>query len=277
MRIDAHHHVWDLSVREEPWTAGLDTLQRSFSLSDVSPALTANHFDATVVVQTVTVPDETTELLALAAAEPIVAGVVGWVDLTAEDVPTRLAALGAQPGGESLVGIRHPAQDEVDPRWLCRSPVRRGLSAVAEAGLAYDLLVRPPQLAGAIETVASLPELRFVLDHAGKPDIADGALQPWASQMADLSIEPNVVVKLSGLVTEADHDAWTVDQLRPYVDVLLEEFGPERIMFGSDWPVCLLAASYDTWVNAATALTASVTAAEREAIFGGTAARWYRL
>jgi len=274
-RIDAHHHVWDLAVRDQPWTADLPPLRRSFALSDVQPALAANHFDATVVVETINVADETPELLALAAAEPIVAGVVGWVDLTARDVPTRLAALGAQPGGETLVGIRHQVQGESDPRWLCRPDVRRGLAAVAEAGLAYDLLVVPSQLAAAVDTVQALPQLRFVLDHAAKPDIAHGELDPWRSQIAALGALPNVAAKLSGLVTETD--TWTVDRLRPYADVLIEAFGAERVMFGSDWPVCLLAASYDEWVAAAGDLTSGLSDSERAAVFGGTAAQWYGL
>jgi L-fucono-1,5-lactonase len=277
LRVDAHLHVWDLGVRPQPWTLGMPELSRSFSLADVQPALAANHFDATVLVQTVTVPDETPELLALAAREPLVAGVVGWTDLTDPDVGTRLAAVAAGAGGTSLVGIRHQVQAEPDPRWLCRRDVRRGLAAVADNDLAFDLVVRPLQLPAAAETAAELPQLRFVLDHGGKPDIAAGGLEPWASDIADLSLMPNVAVKLSGLVTEADHDAWTVEQLRPYVDVLLEAFGPDRVMFGSDWPVCLLATSYDVWVAAATALTAGLTEAERREIFGSTAARWYRL
>ena len=277
VRIDAHLHVWDLAVRPQPWTVGMPDLQRSFSLPDVQPALAANHFDAVVVVQTLAVPDETPELLALAAREPVVAGVVGWTDLTDPEVRTRLAALTAQPGAASLIGIRHLVQDEPDPRWLCRRDVRRGLAAVADAGLAFDLLVRPSQLAAAVETAAELPQLQFVLDHGGKPDIAAGGLEPWASDIADLSLMPNVAVKLSGLVTEADHTAWTVEQLRPYADVLIEAFGPDRIMFGSDWPVCLLATTYEVWVATATALTAGLTGAERQEIFGGTAARWYRL
>ena len=164
-RIDAHLHVWDLGVRPQPWTTGMTELERSFSLADVRPALAVNHFDAAIVVQTVTVPDETPELLALAAREPVVGGVVGWTDLTDPDVATRLAALAAAPGGASLVGIRHQVQDEPDPRWLCRRDVRRGLAAVADAGLAYDLLIRPLQLPAAVETAAELPQLRFVLDH----------------------------------------------------------------------------------------------------------------
>jgi L-fuconolactonase len=276
MRIDSHHHVWDLAVRDQPWTADLPALRRSFALSDVQPALAANHFDRTVIVQTITVADETPELLGLAQAEPTVAGVVGWLDLTVPDVPTRLAALGAQPGGESLVGIRHQVQGETDPRWLCRPDVRRGLAAVAEAGLTYDLLVVPPQLPAAIETAAALPELRFVLDHAGKPDIAHDGLDGWRAHIVELGALPNVAVKLSGLVTEAG-PGWTVDQLRPYAGVLFDAFGPDRIMFGSDWPVCLLVTSYDGWVDAAEQLTADLSEAERAAVFGGAAARWYGL
>ena len=252
-------------------------LQRSFSLAEIQPALTVDRFDAVIVVQTLAVPEETTELLALATREPVVAGVVGWTDVTAPDLRTWLAGLAAAPGGASLVGIRHLVQDEPDPRWLCRRDVRRGLVAVADAGLAFDLLIRPHQLPAAVETAAELPQLRFVLDHGGKPDIAAGGLEPWASDIADLSLMPNVAVKLSGLVTEADHDAWTVEQLRPYTDVMIEAFGPDRIMFGSDWPVCLLATSYEVWVATATALTAGLTEAERQQIFGAAAARWYRL
>ena len=275
--MDALLHVWDLAVRPQPRTVGMPELQRSFSLAEIQPALTVDRFDAVIVVQTLAEPEETTELLALAAREPVVAGVVGWADVTAPDLRTRLAGLAAALGGTSLVGIRHLVQDEPDPRWLCRRDVRRGLAAVADAGLAFDLLIRPHQLPAAVETAAELSQLRFVLDHGGKPDIAAGGLEPWASDIADLSLMPNVAVKLSGLVTEADHDAWTVEQLRPYADVLIEAFGPDRIMFGSDWPVCLLATSYEVWVATATALTAGLTEAERQQIFGATAARWYRL
>lgn len=275
--MDAHLHVWDLAVRPQPWTVSTPELQRSFSLAEIQPALTVDRFDAVIVVQTLAVPEETTDLLALAAQEPVVAGVVGWADVTAPDLRTRLAGLAAALGGTSLVGIRHLVQDEPDPRWLCRRDVRRGLAALADAGLAFDLLIRPHQLPAAVETAAELSQLRFVLDHGGKPDIAAGGLEPWASDIADLSLMPNVAVKLSGLVTEADHDAWTVEQLRPYADVLIEAFGPDRIMFGSDWPVCLLATSYEVWVATATALMAGLTEAERQQIFGATAARWYRL
>jgi L-fuconolactonase len=230
-----------------------------------------------VLVQTITVAAETPELLDLAAREPMVLGVVGWVNLAAPGVAERLAQLRASAGGQWLAGIRHQVQEEPDPRWLCRPDVRRGLAAVCEAGLAYDLLLTPPQLDAAIETVAALPELRFVLDHAGKPPIRDRELEPWRDRIGQLARYGNVTCKLSGLVTEADPAAWTVDDLRPYADTLLDAFGPERLMFGSDWPVCLLAASYDQVTIAAEELTAGLSGAERAAVFGGTAARAYGL
>lgn len=274
MRIDAHHHLWDLDVRDQPWTAELPALRRSFGIDELRRAVVANDIDATVLVQTISVADETPELLALADAEPVIAGVVGWIDLTAPRAADQLARLKDGQGGRRLVGIRHQVQEEPDPSWLCRAGVRRGLAAVGEAGLAYDLLVKPQQLASAVDTVRALPDVRFVLDHAGKPAIRDGAIQPWQAEIAELAQLPNVAVKLSGLVTEAT-DEWTVEQLRPYVDVLLQAFEPFRIMFGSDWPVCLLAASYRDVVAAAQELTTQLSSAERDDVFGETAARWY--
>ncbi|MGH3504284.1 MAG: amidohydrolase family protein [Nocardioidaceae bacterium] len=275
-RVDAHHHVWDLAVRDQPWTADLPPLRRSFDLRELRPQLAAHGIDATVVVQTVTAPEETPELLALTAEAPVV-GVVGWVDLSAPDVADRLAELRGMGGGGTLVGIRHQVQEEADPRWLCRPDVRRGLSVLADADLAYDLLIVPHQLPAAVETTRALPGLRFVLDHAGKPAIADGALEPWRGDIWALAASPNVAVKLSGLVTEADHQAWTTDDLRRYADVLIESFGAHRMMFGSDWPVCLLAAGYSEVVAAAEELVAGLSPAEWARVFGGTAARWYRL
>jgi L-fuconolactonase len=267
--------VWDLSVRAQPWTSELPRLHRSFPMSELSPYLVANSFDATVVVQTVPVAAETEELLALCRTERRITGVIGWVDLLSAEVTERIAALQAQSG--ALVGLRHQVQDEPDPRWLCRDDVRRGLAAIAAAGLSYDLLVLPGQLPAAIETVRSLPELRFVLDHAAKPHIADRELEPWRSDIMALAALPNVAVKLSGLVTEAAPDNWAVATLRPYADVLLDAFGADRVMFGSDWPVCLLVAGYDEVVNIAEQLTSRLSVAERDAVFGMTAALWYRL
>jgi L-fuconolactonase len=276
-RVDAHHHVWDLGVRDQPWTAGLPQLRRSFALADLRPHLSANQVGLTVVVQTVCVAEETPELLALAAADPVIGGVVGWVDLCSPGVADELASLRERPGGDRLVGIRHQVQQEPDPRWLCRPDVRRGLRAVSAAGLAYDVVARPHQLSAVVETAVELDSVRFVLDHGGKPPVATGALSPWSAHIASLGLLSNVAVKFSGLVTEADHSAWTVEQLRPYADVLLGAFGAGRTMWGSDWPVCLLAAAYDEVVGAVEQLSAAMSAAERDAIFGGTARAWYAL
>jgi L-fuconolactonase len=237
--------------------------------------------EATVLVQTVPDPAETPEYLALAARSDAglrVAGVVGWVDLTAPDVADALAALTEAEGGDRLVGIRHGVQAEADPRWLCRPDVRRGLRAVGAAGLAYDLLTLPHQLPAAAETARDLPEVHFVLDHLSKPPVTRGETMPWADDLRALADRPNVAAKLSGLVTEADWTQWSVEGLRPYAEVALEAFGPARLMFGSDWPVCLLAAgSYGEVVDAARELTAGLSGAERAEVFAGTARRWYRL
>jgi predicted TIM-barrel fold metal-dependent hydrolase len=277
-RIDAHLHVWDLAVRDQPWTAGdLAPLHRSFALADVAAERERAGIDGVVLVQTLAVPEETPELLMLAGANPAVVGVVGWVDLTSADVSERLRRLQAEPFGDRLVGIRHLVQGEADPRWLCRPDVRRGLSAVADAGLAYDLLILPHQLAAAHETAAALPELRFVVDHLAKPAIATGSIEPWATGLRALASLPNVACKLSGMVTEADWTSWTVAQLRPYAESVLDAFGANRVLFGSDWPVCTLAGSYDEVARAAEHLVEALDPAEREAVFGGAARAAYRL
>ena len=273
MRIDAHHHVWDLVPQTPHWTEGIPALHRTFTLDDLRPALRAHRIDATVLVQTVPEEAETRELLLLAAEDSQVGAVVGWVELTAPDVADRLARLRELPGGSALVGVRHGVQDEADPDWLLRPDVRRGLAAVGAAGLAYDLLVRPDQLAAAVRTAAELPGVRFVLDHAGNPEIHPDAFGPWAEQLALLARSPNAAVKLSGLLTRSS--PWSTAALRPYTDTLLETLGPDRLMFGSDWPVCLLAAGYDQVVAATEEFTSALDARGREAVFGATAAHWY--
>lgn len=277
--VDSHHHVWDLSVRDQEWITGdaLAPIRRSFSLADLLPEARAAGVTATVLVQTVTVADETPEFLALAADSDLVAGVVGWTDLTRPDIGDTLGELRELPGGQRLVGIRHQVQGEPDPQWLLRPDVRRGLAAVGAAGLAYDLVVLPHQLPACVKAAQEHPGLTFVLDHVGKPPIATGALEPWATAIRSLAALPNTVCKLSGLVTEADPRTWTVDDLRPYADTVLDAFGPDRLMFGSDWPVCTLAATYEQVVCATKELTHSLTDGERAAAFGGTAERVYRL
>jgi L-fuconolactonase len=279
MTVDAHQHVWDLAVRDQDWITGpaVSPIRRSFGLADLAAVAGPAGVDTTVLVQTVTVAAETPELLALADRHPLVGAVVGWVDLTAPGVTDELAALAGGPGGRWLRGIRHQVQGEPDPRWLCRPDVRRGLAAVGAAGLVYELLVLPHQLPAAVAAAAALPEVRFVLDHCAKPPIASGELEPWATGIRRLAEQDNVVCKLSGLVTEADWATWRPADLAPYVEVVLEAFGPQRLAFGSDWPVCLLAASYAEVLGAAKALTARLSAAERDEIFAGTARRAYRL
>ncbi|MEU1530091.1 amidohydrolase family protein [Streptomyces fagopyri] len=279
MRVDAHHHVWDLSVRDQDWITGpgLRPLRRDFTVDDLRPEAAAAGIGRTVLVQTVTVAEETPEFLGLARESELIAGVVGWTDLTRPDVADELARLRELPGGRYLKGIRHQVQDEPEPDWLLRPDVRRGLAAVAAAGLVYDLVVLPHQLPGCVRAALDHPELTFVLDHLGKPPIADGALEPWAGDVRALAALPNTVGKLSGLVTEADLARWTVDDLRPYAETALAAFGPGRLMFGSDWPVCTLAASYTQVVAVSEELTDVLDEGERADVFGGTALRVYRL
>lgn len=272
--IDAHHHLWDPARREYPWMTGdaMDPIRRPYTVDDLRAVTKAAGVHATVLVQTVSSAEETAEFLATAAAEPVIAGVVGWVDLTAADVADRLAALDGP-----LAGVRHQVENEPDDDWLLRPEVLAGLSAVAAAGLAFDLLVRPSQLPAAAEVALRLPQLRLVLDHAAKPPIATGEWEPWASGVAALAGRENVVCKLSGLVTEADWTGWEVGHLRRYVDHVLDVFGPERLLFGSDWPVCELAASYEVVLDAAIALTGSLSDAERLAVFEHNARTVYGL
>ena len=274
--IDAHHHVWDLSVRDQPWLSGpgMAAIRRSFSLADLRPSARAAGVDATVLVQTVTVAAETPEMLALAAADPLVAAVVGWTDLTSPGIAGELARLAAGPGGEYLAGIRHQVQSEPDPDWLRRPSVIRGLRAVAAAGLCYDLVVLPHQLPAAGYAAAAVPGLTMVLDHAAKPPIATGELASWATAIKEFAARPNTVCKLSGLVTEAASGAPRAAFV-PVAEVVLSAFGPERVMFGSDWPVCLLAAGYADVLELADSLVPGLSGAERAAVFASTAARVY--
>ncbi|GHG32330.1 MULTISPECIES: amidohydrolase family protein [Amycolatopsis] len=274
-RVDAHHHLWQTSVRRHAWLDGEDTaaIRRDYTPADLREA--AVGIDATVLVQVLPDLEESVEFLAIAAAEPLIAGVVGWLDLTGS--PARdLERLRSAPGGGLLKGIRHLVEPEPDPRWLEREDVLAGLAAVRDAGLGYDLLVRPHQLPAATAAVRALPDLTFVLDHLAKPPIASGELEPWATDLATLAREPNVVAKLSGLVTEAGRP-WRVEDLRPYAETALTAFGPDRLMVGSDWPVCLLAGTYAEVMDTAESLLAELTPAERDAVRGGTASRVYGL
>ena len=252
MIIDAHQHFWDPADDSYPWMNGpAAPLRRVFSPADLRPELERAGVAATVLVQTRSSLAETEAFLALAATTSFVAGVVGWADLQHPGVADTIARLRRGPGGERLVGLRHQVHDEPDPDWLLRPAVRRGLDAVAAHGLAYDLLLRPREVPAAVALVRDMPGLRFVVDHLAKPDIARGGHRPWAEAMEGFRpSRGHVWCKLSGMVTEADWAGWTPADLAPYVATALDVFGPDRCLFGSDWPVCTLAGSYQQVLDA---------------------------
>lgn len=276
-RVDAHVHLWDLDERAQPWTERFPALHRSFLLPELEKLLADHGIDAAIVVQAGDSEAETRDLLALAAASSRIVGVVGWADLTAPDVAAQLDRLRQAPGGGALVGIRHQLQLEPEPGWLGREDVRAALTAVADAGLAYDVVVSPGQLPLVIDTVRALPRVRFVLDHAGKPAIASGDLDGWRADLALLAEHANVAVKLSGLVTEADWRRWTQDELAPVAAHVLASFGADRVMAGSDWPVCLLAADYAAVQRTVERAVSGLSPADRNDVLGGTASQWYRV
>jgi L-fuconolactonase len=260
MIVDAHQHLWDPARHDYPWMEGADpALARRFDAHDLDAAAAPLGVTATVLVEAARTEAETVELLAL-AADPgtLVRAVVGWVDLTADDVEDRIAGLRAVPGGEYLVGLRHNAEDEPDPDWLLRPQVVRGLHAVAAAGLTYDLLVRPHQLPAACGVAERVDGLALVLDHGGKPE----AREPWSTDVQRLAGFEHVHCKLSGLRDER------------YGARLLELFGPGRLMFGSDWPVCTV---YHEALDLARAVIAQLGGGERDAVLGGTATAFYGL
>ena len=273
-RVDAHHHLWDPGRRAYPWMdESVAAIRRPFGVADLDAAAGPGGFEETIAVQAVSSLEETEELLDTAAASGRVAGVVGWVDLADPEVAATLAALQARPGGRALVGVRHQVHDEPDQDWLLGDQVLDGLAAVAAAGLVYDLLVRERELPAARAVAGRLPELTLVVDHLAKPRIREAAMQPWAGELAALAGHPNVACKVSGLVTEADWDSWRPEDVLPYASHVVEWFGEDRLLFGSDWPVCTVAASYDEVV----ALAEQIVGAGNGRVFGGNAELVYRL
>jgi L-fuconolactonase len=273
MRIDAHQHFWRYRPETHAWISdSMAVLKRDFLPRDLEPLLRARGFTGCIAVQAAQSVEETRFLLDLAARHPFVRGVVGWVDLVSPDLDRQLEHLGRDP---RLRGVRHVAQDEPDDRWLARPDVVRGIGSLRRFGLSYDILVYPRQLPAALELVRHLPDQPFVVDHVAKPEIRAGRLEPWRSDLRALAAHANVACKLSGLVTEAAWDRWTPEGLRPWLETALECFGPERLMIGSDWPVCLLAGDYDRVVGLAADFVASLTADEQAAILGANALRFY--
>jgi L-fuconolactonase len=279
MRIDSHHHIWDLDVRPQTWMQGdeLKPISRTILMNELEPELQKASIDYTVVVQTVPLIDETPELLDLSMSHPKVCAVVGWLDLESADIRPQLDKYLNHKGGDKLVSIRDMAQDKSDPNWLLREDVVRNIHRVGEYGLTFDILTRPPQLAAAVEMVRRSPNNIFVLDHISKPYMAKGEFQPWADQISEISSNENVSVKVSGLFTEANWSDWSIETFRPYFDHILKSFTPSRMMFGSDWPVCLLAATYSQTINLMEELTGQLTMAEQDSFWSNTAKQFYRL
>jgi L-fuconolactonase len=255
----------------------LAPIRKPFGPEDMRPLLSQNNVDRTVIVQTVPSVEETEEFLSVAAGIDFVAGVVGWVDLTDPAVGDTLAELKDSDNGKCLVGIRHQVHDEEDPDWLAREDVIRGIKAVGAAGLVYDLLSKQRELPACLAPVDANPDMRFVVDHIAKPLIAAGEMEPWSGRLAELAQRPNVYCKLSGLVTEADWKKWKPEEIKPYVDRVVELFGEDRVMFGSDWPVCLLASDYATVKVTLESLLGNPEGATYAKIFGGNALSFYHL
>jgi L-fuconolactonase len=278
--IDAHLHLWELERHPQPWIdpESMNEIHRDFTAEDAAGELSGHGIADAVVVQADNSLSETEDLIAAAAAGPLIKAVVGWVDLLG-DVPAQLARLRGLRGGAALAGVRHLAHLEPDPAWLLRPDVTAGLTAVADAGLAVELVVRAHQLRVVTELADALPAASFVLDHLGKPPLLTGGpeLERWRTDLVDLARRSNVVAKVSGLGLEADHLGWTAASLRPAVDLALETFGPDRLMFGSDWPLVRLTRGYTAWWETYLQLTAALGAAEQKTIDHGTARRTYRI
>lgn len=242
MMIDAHHHLWKYNTRDYGWMdKSMSILKSDYLPDDLESELKLNSVRGTVVVQARQSMEETRWLLEMAEQHPFIQGVVGWFDLCSPGLKNELEELAASP---KLVGVRYVIHDEEDDDFMLRSDFMRGIAQLEAYDLSYDLLLFPRHLERALKLVKTFPRQRFVLDHLGKPLIKEGLMEPWRSDIARLAAHPNVWCKLSGMVTEADHKQWQYKDLSPYMEVVLESFGPEWIMLGSDWPVCRLAAEY---------------------------------
>ncbi|WP_327003826.1 amidohydrolase family protein [Dactylosporangium sp. NBC_01737] len=277
--VDAHHHLWVRAEHPQPWinATTMAAINADFTVDDLTPLAADAGVTQTVVVQSISSEAETTDLLRLAHSTDLIGGVVGWVDLTAADVADRIARMRAGDGGDRLVGFRHLIQEEADLGFLDRPDFRRGVAAVGAAGLVFDLVIRRHQLPAAARLVRDLPGVSFTLDHLGKPSPPYSRNGGWARDLRTLAQLPNTTAKLSGLVTEVDWSSWTPAQLRPAIEHALDTFGPSRLMFGSDWPVCLLASSYQRWIETLAALLDPLDETSQAMIWRGTARRVYRL
>jgi L-fuconolactonase len=275
LRIDAHQHFWRYKPETHAWISeAMAPLKRDFLPADLEPLLAAMRFDGCVAVHAQQNVAETEWLLQLADQYAFIRGVVGWVDLCAANVIDVLQRLAAHP---RLRGVRHVVQDETDDRFMLWPEFMRGIAGLAQFRLTYDILIYPRQLPAAVDLVSRFPQQRFVLDHIAKPEIRDGRFGPWKDGITALAAQPNVSCKLSGIVTEADWHAWTPSDFTQYLDVVLDRFGPYRLMVGSDWPVCTLAGPYPDVIAVVSDYISFLSPSERDAILGGNAVRFYGL
>ena len=266
MKLDCHQHFWSYDAAQYPWIPAGSPLHRDWLPADLAPLLAAAGLEGCIAVQARQTLAESRWLLELAEHHAIIKGVVGWVDLRSPEVGAQLAEFAAHP---RFVGVRHVVQDEPDADFL------RGIGELRAHKLTYDLLIFPLQLPAAISLVKQFPGQPFVLDHIAKPPIKTGVLSPWREQLRELAQSPNVLCKVSGMITEADAKAWQAADFRPYLDVVFEAFGEDRLMFGSDWPVCLLAAEYAQTFALVRDYLAPLSAEAQAKILGGNAARFY--
>ncbi|WP_037313311.1 amidohydrolase family protein [Ruegeria halocynthiae] len=274
MRIDAHQHFWALARGDYGWLSpDLAPIYRDFAPDDLAPMLTAAGIGGTVLVQAAPTVAETEYMLSLADQTSFIKGVVGWVDFEAADASQQIATLAAHP---ALVGLRPMIQDIADTHWMTHKALIPAFEAMQHHDLTFDALTLPRHLPSLRQLLARQPQMRVVIDHASKPMIRDGTMVGWAEDMTTLARETDAWCKISGLVTEAAPD-WQIADLRPYVDHLLDTFGPSRLIWGSDWPVCTLACSYDRWLDTTDALLKDLTDTERSAVLGGNATRAYNL
>jgi len=275
MRIDAHQHFWIYNPQEYGWIDdSMARIRRNFLPEDLEPELLSCDFHASIAVQARQTLEETRWLLELAERSPTILGVVGWVDLCCADLHPQLQSLTKNP---KLVGVRHIVQSEPDDRFLLREDFQRGISMLEEFGLAYDILIYTRHLAVAAEFVKRFPRQRFVLDHLAKPPIKSGQTEVWEVGIRRLAEFPNVYCKLSGMVTEADWQQWKPEDMRPYLDVAFNAFGPDRLMIGSDWPVCLVASSYQRTLDLVRNYIQNLAPESRDAVLGGNALRFWGL
>ncbi|MEI7908052.1 MAG: amidohydrolase family protein [Verrucomicrobiota bacterium] len=275
MKIDAHQHFWQYHPAHQAWmTESMAALRRDYLPDELAPLLGASGFDGSIAVQARQMLEETAWLLQLADAHDLIKGVVGWLDLRSPALDEQLALYAPHP---KLVGVRHVVHDEADDGFMLRPDFRRGIAQLAAFDLSYDLLLFPKHLPVALQLVEEFPDQRFVLDHLAKPAIAAGTLSPWQHDLQRLAAMPNVFCKLSGMVTEAKWQQWRADDFRRYLDIVLDAFGTQRVMIGSDWPVCTLSGDYASTMDIVINYVEPFTPGQREAILGGNCARFYQI